>query len=102
MFKGQKTSSTRLTTLLVVFGIHVGIIFIPLGVMLFMPQKPKQIAFRVKLGGNEPSTAPIVGPPERVRPTGNPGGGTPPPPEPPASYQSNTGFTQVDDDELPF
>jgi len=24
------------------------------------------------------------------------------PPEPPASYQSNTGFTQVDDDELPF
>ena len=29
-------------------------------------------------------------------------GDVPPPPEPPASYQSNTGFTQVDDDELPF
>ena len=29
-------------------------------------------------------------------------GDIPLPPEPPASYQSNTGFTQVDDDELPF
>ena len=29
-------------------------------------------------------------------------GDVPLPPEPPASYQSNTGFTQVDDDELPF
>lgn len=29
-------------------------------------------------------------------------GDVPPPPEPSASYQSNTGFTQVDDDELPF
>ena len=29
-------------------------------------------------------------------------GEVPPPPAPPASYQSNTGFTQVDDDELPF
>ncbi len=29
-------------------------------------------------------------------------GDIPMPPEPPASYQSNTGFTQVDDDELPF
>ena len=29
-------------------------------------------------------------------------GNVPLPPEPPASYQSNTGFTQVDDDELPF
>ena len=29
-------------------------------------------------------------------------GDVPPPPEPPSSYTSNTGFTQVDDDELPF
>ena len=29
-------------------------------------------------------------------------GDVPPPPEPPASYTGNTGFTQVDDDELPF
>ena len=40
---------------------------------------------------------------------GNPGGGSqynpgdvPPPPEPSSSYTSNNGFTQVDDDELPF
>lgn len=26
----------------------------------------------------------------------------PPPPEPPATYGGNNGFTQVDDDELPF
>ena len=39
------------------------------------------------------------------RPSGssqyNPGD-VPPPPEPSSSYTSNTGFTQVDDDELPF
>ena len=29
-------------------------------------------------------------------------GDNPPPPEPPASYSGGTGFTQVDDDELPF
>ena len=29
-------------------------------------------------------------------------GDVPPPPEPSSSYTSNTGFTQVDDDELPF
>ena len=29
-------------------------------------------------------------------------GDVPPPPAPSASYTSNTGFTQVDDDELPF
>ena len=39
------------------------------------------------------------------RPSGssqyNPGD-VPPPPEPSSSYTGNTGFTQVDDDELPF
>jgi len=29
-------------------------------------------------------------------------GDVPPPPEPSSSYTSSTGFTQVDDDELPF
>ena len=29
-------------------------------------------------------------------------GDVPPPPEPSSSYTSNNGFTQVDDDELPF
>ena len=40
---------------------------------------------------------------------GNPNGSSqynpgevPPPPEPSSSYTGNTGFTQVDDDELPF
>ena len=83
MFNGQKPSCARFTTLLVVAAVHVGVIFIPLGMMLFMPEKPKQIAFRVKLGGNEPSHAPEIGPPERIRPTGTVGGGAPPPPPPP-------------------
>ena len=80
MFNGQKPSCARFTTLLVVAAVHVGVIFIPLGMMLFMPEKPKQIAFRVKLGGSEPSHAPEIGPPERRRPTGTVGGGAPPPP----------------------
>ena len=80
MFYGQKKSSFRFTTLIVVLSVHVGVIFIPLGIMLLMPAKPKPIAFRVKLGGTEPSHAPELGPPERIRPTGNSGVGAPPPP----------------------
>ncbi|MBO5822427.1 MAG: hypothetical protein J6R86_05385, partial [Lentisphaeria bacterium] len=83
MFKGQKPSAIRLTTLYVVLAVHIGVIFIPLGMMWFMPKKPKQIAFRVKLGGDEPSSAPEIGPPERIRPTGTVGGGAPPPPPQP-------------------
>lgn len=83
MFNGQKPSIARFTTFAVVLAVHIGVIFIPLGVMLLMPEKPKQIAFRVKLGGSEPSHAPELGPPERIRPTGNTGSGTPPPPPPP-------------------
>ena len=83
MYNGKKTSSARFITLIVVLAVHVGAIFIPLGVMLFMPEKPKQIPFRVKIGGSEPSHAPIIGPPTRVRPTGNEGGGGAPPPPPP-------------------
>ena len=83
MFNGQKPSATRLATFWVVLAVHVGVIFIPLGVMWFVPQKPKQIAFRVKLGGDEPSSAPEIGPPQRRRPTGTVGGGAPPPPPQP-------------------
>ena len=83
MNDGKKTSSFRLTTLIVVIAVHVGAVFIPLGVMLFTPEKPKQIPFRVKIGGIEPSSASIVGPPTRVRPTGNEGDGDTPPPPPP-------------------
>ena len=83
MFNGQKPSAIRLATFWVVLAVHVGVIFIPLGVMWFVPQKPKQIAFRVKLGGDEPSSAPEIGPPQRRRPTGTVGGGAPPPPPPP-------------------
>lgn len=83
MFNGQKKSSFRFTTLIVVVSVHVGVIFIPLGMMLLMPAKPKPIAFRVKLGGAEPSHAPELGPPERIRPTGTSGGGAPPPPKEP-------------------
>ena len=83
MFKGQKPSAIRLTTLYVVLAVHVGVIFIPLGMMWFMPEKPKQIAFRVKLGGSEPSHAPEIGKPERRRYTGTVGDGAPPPPPQP-------------------
>ena len=87
MNDGKKTSSFRLTTLIVVIAVHVGAVFIPLGVMLFTPEKPKQIPFRVKIGGIEPSSASIVGPPTRVRPTGNEGNGDTPPPPPPVVKQ---------------
>ncbi len=80
MFNGQKKSPFRWITLAVVGLIHAGVLFIPLGMMLFMPEQPKPIAFRVKLGGTEPSRAPEIGPPERIRPTGSSGGGAPPPP----------------------
>lgn len=83
MFNGQKPSAMRLATFWVVLAVHVGVIFIPLGVMFFMPEKPKQIPFRVKLGGSEPSHAPEIGPPQRRRYTGTVGDGAPPPPPPP-------------------
>ena len=80
MFNGQKKSPFRWIILAVVSSIHAGVLFIPLGMMLFMPEQPKPIAFRVKLGGTEPSHAPEIGPPTRIRPTGSSGGGAPPPP----------------------
>ena len=53
-----------------VLGIHGILILGPLGYNLFMNRRSakKEIAFRVKLGGFEPSHAPEVGPPERTRP----------------------------------
>jgi single-strand DNA-binding protein len=43
----------------------------------------------------------FLGSPQNSSNSYNPGD-VPPPPEPSSSYTSNTGFTQVDDDELPF
>ena len=43
----------------------------------------------------------FLGGPQNSSNSYNPGD-VPPPPEPSSSYTSNTGFTQVDDDELPF
>ncbi len=43
----------------------------------------------------------FLGSPQSSSNSYNPGD-VPPPPEPSSSYTSNTGFTQVDDDELPF
>ena len=43
----------------------------------------------------------FLGAPQGGQSQYNPGE-VPPPPEPSSSYTSNTGFTQVDDDELPF
>ena len=69
--KVETTSRFRLTVFIVVLAAHAGAIFIPLGVMLWRAEKPKPVAFRVKLGGHEPSHAPEVGPPSRLRPTGS-------------------------------
>ena len=82
-FRDKKFSLRRFSTLLVVLSVHLGGIFIPLGLAYFIPQEPKPIPFRVKLGGDEPSHAPELGPPERRPPSVDPGGGTPPPPPPP-------------------
>ncbi|MBR7130395.1 MAG: TonB family protein [Lentisphaeria bacterium] len=63
---------------------HIAVIFGPAGCFLLKKSlaKPEEVAFRVKLGGLEPSHAPIVGEPERVRPSNSPG--NVPPPEPAA------------------
>ena len=50
-------------------------------------KEPKEKIYKVKLGGSEPSHAPEVGPPERLRPTGDPSPPSepavvPPPPKP--------------------
>ena len=72
---------TRCITGTVILALHVLVI----GAIVFWgggcrsTDKPKERMYKVKLGGSEPSHAPEVGPPERLRPTGDP---SPPPPEP--------------------
>ena len=79
----NRGSRRRLITGLVVISIHLGLVFLPLFVLIYQQKNDKKpIAFRVKLGGAEPSTAPDVGPPERRRPTATPGVPPPPAPEP--------------------
>ena len=62
--------------------LHIAAILIPAGCHLLQKNKHKNddIPFKVKIGGFEPSHAPEVGPPERLRP--NPDANVPPPPEP--------------------
>ena len=79
----NRGSRRRLITGLIVVAIHLGLVFLPLFVLIYQQKNDKKpIAFRVKLGGTEPSTAPEVGPPERRRPTETPGVPPPPAPEP--------------------
>ena len=64
---------------------HLLAIFGPVGCFMLKKkmQKPEEVPFRVKLGGLEPSHAPIVGEPERRRPSPDEGNVPPPPPQPP-------------------
>jgi len=73
--------SSRIILFAVILGIHTVVILGPVGCFWLKndENKKKEIAFKVQLGGLEPSHAPEVGPPERTRPTG-----APPAPEPPA------------------
>ena len=75
------TTLNRIILLTVITAIHVILILGPVGCFWLKADKEKQkeIAFKVELGGLEPSHAPEVGPPERTRPTG-----ASPAPEPPA------------------
>ena len=74
-------SCRRLWIFLIFVAIHAIVILGPAGCFWLAEDedKQKEIAFRVDLGGLEPSHAPEVGEPERLRP-----GNTPPPPEPEA------------------
>ena len=71
-------SCRRLWIFLIFAAIHAIVILGPAGCFWLAEDedKQKEIAFRVDLGGLEPSHAPEVGEPERLRP-----GNTPPPPE---------------------
>ncbi|MCI5778947.1 MAG: TonB C-terminal domain-containing protein [Lentisphaeria bacterium] len=60
----------QFTLFCVILGVHCALILGPLGWNYLRGRQTakKEIAFRVKLGGFEPSHAPEVGPPERKRP----------------------------------
>ena len=74
----------RLILLGVIFSLHCALILGPLGFHALMQSKSRQkpIAFRVKLGGHEPSHAPEAGMPERLRPSPAPPAPQPAPPKP--------------------
>lgn len=67
----ESRKRSRLILLGIIFSLHCALILGPLGFNALMQHKNKQqpIAFRVKLGGFEPSHAPEVGMPERKRPS---------------------------------
>lgn len=73
--------ATRWFTGFVILTLHVLIIGMTVlwGGGCRSTKEPKEKIYKVKLGGSEPSHAPEVGPPERLRPTGNT---SPAPPEP--------------------
>ena len=75
--------SRRTVLLSVILALHVAIIFGPVGCYWLKEDENKQkdIAFKVQLGGQEPSHAPEVDLPERLRPA--PGEVNVPPPPPP-------------------
>ena len=75
--------ATRWFTGAVILTLHVVIIGMTVlwGGGCRSTKEPKEKIYKVKLGGSEPSHAPEVGPPERLRPTGDP---SPPVPSEPA------------------
>ena len=74
----------RLILLGVIFSLHCALILGPLGFHALMQSRSRQkpIAFRVKLGGHEPSHAPEAGMPERLRPSPAPPAPQPAPAKP--------------------
>ena len=81
---GIKPARKTILFLLIVAG-HLLAVFGPAGCLMIQAKnaEKEEIPFKVKLGGFEPSHAPIVGPPERLRPTGQERNIPPPaPPEP--------------------
>ena len=76
-----RASGKRFILLGVILAVHIVAVLGPAG--CFMLQKKlhekEEIPFKVKLGGFEPSHAPELGEPERIRP--NPDANVPPPPE---------------------
>lgn len=82
----KKILANRGLLLLVILGIHCVLILLP-AMYYLLPEEEedkenKEIVLRVDIAGLEPSSAPIVGEPERIAPGGAPE--PPPTPEPPA------------------
>ena len=77
-----QASGKRLILFGTIAGLHLAALFAPAGCYMLQKHRHKDddIPFKVKIGGFEPSHAPEVGEPERLRP--NPDANVPPPPEP--------------------